>query len=176
MPSPEQQRYEVRFDWGVDGLEAIAPGAGAIVLVDVLPPGDERLVAASAAFEVPVLAAGLHDPVAVARWILARQAAVGDRLRVAVVATGARRGDGIRFAVEDLLAAGAVVDALAEVGIDFCSPEAASASASFVGLRRAAGHLVSASVAAQSRADGVPLGAVAELGDADDARVLHDPV
>lgn len=49
------------------------------------------------------------------------------------------------FAVEDLLAAGAVVDALTEVGIDHTSPEAAAACAAYTGLRRAVRHLVSAS-------------------------------
>jgi 2-phosphosulfolactate phosphatase len=47
--------------------------------------------------------------------------------------------------VEDLLGAGAVIDALADVGIDYCSPEAAAASAAFTGLRNATGHLIGAS-------------------------------
>ena len=50
------------------------------------------------------------------------------------------------FAVEDFLAAGAVIDALGDVGIDFVSPEAAVAGAAFAGLRNASLHLLSASV------------------------------
>ncbi len=46
--------------------------------------------------------------------------------------------------VEDLLAAGAVVDALVATGIDHTSPEAAVACAAYTGLRRAVRHLVSA--------------------------------
>ena len=66
------------------------------------------------------------------------------------MAAGATRADGgERFAVEDLLAAGAVIDALAEVGIDHNSPEAAAAAAAYTGLRRATRHLLSASASAR---------------------------
>jgi phosphosulfolactate phosphohydrolase-like enzyme len=67
------------------------------------------------------------------------QTGLGDRCVVAVVAAGPT------FAVEDLLAAGEVIDALAASGIDHSSPEAAAACAAFTGLRRAVKHLVSAS-------------------------------
>ena len=33
---PTQQRYEVRFDWGREGLRSIAHGAGAIVVIDAI--------------------------------------------------------------------------------------------------------------------------------------------
>ena len=71
---------------------------------------------------------------------------MGDRAIVAVIAAGTDDG---RFAVEDLLAAGAVVDALSTVGIDSTSPEAAAASAAYEGLRTATGHLLTASVTGQ---------------------------
>jgi len=45
-----------------------------------------------------------------------------------------------------VLAAGAVVDALADLGIDDTSPEAAVACAAYTGLRRAVVHLTTASV------------------------------
>ena len=96
-----------------------------------------------------VVAASLRNRTAVAEWVLARQAEKGDRFRVAVIATGDERADGIRFAAEDLLGAGAVIDALAVVGIDYCSPEAAVATAAFGALKRATGHLISASVSGQ---------------------------
>ena len=51
----------------------------------------------------------------------------------------------MRFAVEDLLGAGAVVDALADLGIDHSSPDAAVAGEGFRALRGAARHLVTAS-------------------------------
>ena len=52
-----------------------------------------------------------------------------------MAAGGSTAGGATRFAVEDLLAAGAVVDALASRGIDYASPEAAAACAAFTGLR-----------------------------------------
>jgi 2-phosphosulfolactate phosphatase len=110
-----------------------------------------------------VLAASLRNRSAVARRILDLQEERGERLMVAVVAAGERTGDGdggggdgggdgsdgdrssIRFAVEDQLGAGAVVDALVALGIDHTSPEAAVACAAFEGLRHAAVHLIGAS-------------------------------
>ncbi len=71
---------------------------------------------------------------------------LGDRAVVAVVAAGGPDG---RFAVEDLLAAGAVIDAIAEAGIDYISPEAAAAVGAFTGLRNATAHVLSASVTGQ---------------------------
>ena len=63
--------------------------------------------------------------------------------------SGAEAGAGldepIRFAIEDQLAAGAIVDALVGLGIDHTSPEAAVACAAFEGLRHAATHLIGAS-------------------------------
>lgn len=109
-----------------------------------------RLSAAAAEFSVPVIAATLRNRSAIARWILDFQKQSGTRVRVAIVAAGESRADGtIRFSVEDLLTAGALIDALAEVGIDYCSPEAAVACAAYAGLTRATGHLLTASVSGQ---------------------------
>jgi 2-phosphosulfolactate phosphatase len=219
VTAPTQSRYEVRFDWGAEGLRSIAQGAGVIVVIDSIsftttvelavaaglvvvpfsgdgdpaaaaeaadavlggPRGGEgvtlspssitpesvaalgegtrvlmpslngsRVSAAAEEFGVPVIAANLRNRTAVARWVLAHQEAIGQRAMVAVVAAGERRSDGsLRFAVEDLLTAGSVIDALAELGIDYCSPEAASASAAFAGLSRATAHLMTASVTGQ---------------------------
>lgn len=93
-----------------------------------------------------VVAGSIQNRRAVAAWVIDEQARVGDRFTVAVIAAGEAREDGsLRFAVEDLLGAGAVIDALAEVGIDYCSPEAAAACAAFTSLSKAAAHLISAS-------------------------------
>ena len=96
----------------------------------------------------------LETAAELARWSLARQAELGGRFRIAVVAAGATRPDGsIRFCVEDLLAAGAVIEAIAELGIDHQSPEAAAAASAYVGLRSGVRHLMSASVSARELAD-----------------------
>lgn len=143
MASPhDQSQYQVRFDWGAAGVEAVATDVDVVVWVDVL---DSEVPAVPSVPGV-VVAGGFTNRTALAEWVLARQAEKGDRFTVAVIASGAARDDGsTRFAVEDLLAAGAIVDALAELGIDYGSPEAAAASAAFSGLRNAIGHLVSAS-------------------------------
>jgi 2-phosphosulfolactate phosphatase len=141
----EQEQYQVRFEWGAAGARAISIGADVLVLVDVLPEGP-ALVESLDVSDSVIVAGSLRNCAAVARWALERQADKGDRFTVAVVARGAQREDGqLRFALEDLLAAGAIIDALADVGIDYCSPEAASAAAAFTGLRNATGHLIGAS-------------------------------
>ena len=110
-----QSAYQVRFDWGRSGADAIGRDVEAIVWVDELgaaPIPDLPLGPA-------VVAAGLDSAGSLAAWALDRQESLGGRFRIAVVAAGATRADGgERFAVEDLLAAGAVIDALAEGGID----------------------------------------------------------
>lgn len=162
MASPhDQSQYQVRFDWGAAGVETVATDVDVVVWVDVLDslgslPTAGTAVGAGAAAKTRnglslarsarVVAGGFANRTAVAEWVLARQAEKGDRFTVAVIASGAARHDGnTRFTVEDLLAAGAIIDALAELGIDYSSPEAAAAAAAFSGLRNAVGHLVSAS-------------------------------
>ena len=159
-----QAKYQVRFDWAADGAEAVAADADVVVWVDALP-GDGPEVA-----ELPgdgaVLAASLANAPAVARWILDEQVRLGRRAMIAVVAAGGTTPAGApRFAVEDLLAAGAVIDALAALGIDYSSPEAAAACAAFTGLRGAVAHLLTASVSGQERvAAGETAAEIAALG------------
>jgi 2-phosphosulfolactate phosphatase len=149
-----QSQYQVRFDWGVRGAVQVAPDVDVFVLVDVLGasrgalPGNPviDLVAALADHPAAIVAGSLRNAAAVARWALDRQGDKGDRFTVAVVAAGEVRDDAsTRFALEDLLGAGAIIDALASVGIDYCSPESAAVNAAFTGLRNATGALISAS-------------------------------
>jgi phosphosulfolactate phosphohydrolase-like enzyme len=143
--SASQVSYQVRFDWGHVGASTIGVDADAVVWVDQL---------GSTEAPVDAVTGTLEQASALGAWALARQEELGGRFRIAVVAAGAERPDGsLRFAVEDLLAAGAIIDAIAEVGIDHQSPEAAAAAAAFVGLRSATKHLIAASVSArESRA------------------------
>ncbi|WP_322410151.1 2-phosphosulfolactate phosphatase [Microbacterium invictum] len=98
-----------------------------------------------------VLLAGLRNASAVAQAIADEQARRGRRTSVSVIPAGelGHGGDPLRFAVEDLLGAGAVIDALATRGIDHSSPEAATAGESFRGLRGAVRHLLTASGSGQ---------------------------
>ena len=162
-----QTQYQVRFDWGVAGARAIAVDADVIVVVDVLPSTasvPEALEGFDGIRETlplerqqpAVIRGTLRNRAAVAQWALDAQGDKGDRYMIAVVASGEPRDDGgVRFAVEDLLGAGAIIDALAAVGIDYCSPEAAAASAAYTGLKNATGHLIGASASGRAlTADG----------------------
>ena len=173
-----QAKYQVRFDWAAAGAAAVATDADIVVWVDAL--ADEPVEAAAALIPGAgaVIAAGLTDAPAVARWILDEQVRLGRRAMVALIAAGGTTAEGgTRFAVEDLLAAGAVVDALASVGIDYSSPEAAAACAAFTGLRGAVAHLLTASVSGQERiaagADAAELAGFGRLGTVSEVRVLR---
>lgn len=136
-----QSSYQVRFEWGAAGAAFVGVEADVVAWVDEI--GAEPVPAGA---RVTVLAEASEF----AQWCLARQEELGGRFRIAVVAAGATQSDGsLRFAVEDLLAAGAVIDAIADVGIDHQSPEAAAAAAAYTGLRNATRHLVNASVSAR---------------------------
>ncbi|WP_460776142.1 2-phosphosulfolactate phosphatase [Microbacterium sp. GXF7504] len=169
MPSPfDQSRYQVRFEWGTDGLDRLAP-ADVVVLVDVLLEGTRIADAVARGESVPVpealtdavatagdalvLAAGLVNASAVAREVLAEQRRRADRTSVAIVALGDPTASGTRFTVEDQFGAGAVVDALGALGIDHTSPETAAAGEAFRGLRRALRHLLTASGSGQELLD-----------------------
>jgi hypothetical protein len=144
FPPPSQARYQVRFDVGEEGLARIG-GADVVVRVDAFGQAAAGVDVAAVSPSAAVLAADLRTRSAVARWILQRQVDEGRRISIAIVTAS---GDG-SFASADVLAAGAVIDALAGLGIDFTSPEAAVACAAFSGLSGAVGHLLTASVAGQ---------------------------
>lgn len=173
-----QAKYQLRFDWGYAGARAVAADADVIVWVDVVPPlaapaEDEPSVATALAASVPARAAiiegGLTSAAATARWILDEQVRLGRRAMVSIIAAGEPRGSGAtRFAVEDLLGAGAVIDALGALGIDYTSPEAAAACAAFTGLRGAVAHLLTASATGQAAvAAGVQAADIAAAGRLD---------
>lgn len=171
----DQSQYQVRFDWGLEGAQTVASDVDVVVLVDVLSaPAAPALPDVRAA----VIGGDFGNRTAVAEWVLARQAEKGDRFAVAVIASGAQRDDGsLRFAVEDLLCAGAIVDALAGVGIDYCSPEAAAACAAFTGLRGAVGHLVSASASGKellAKDPSTDFGAIATIDTSTDIPILKE--
>lgn len=132
MSDPRAQgQYQVRFAYGEQGMRELGD-ADLLVVADELDAEGDAVTLALAA--------------SVVRRVLDAQAERGDRVSVGVVARG--RADA-SFAVEDVLAAGAVIDALAEAGIDHCSPEAAAVAAAYGGLKHATGHLVRASVTAR---------------------------
>ncbi len=169
----DQSSYQVRLEWGVDGLARLA-ASDVVVVVDVLrfsstviqavERGEEfgldaaaravsingaAVAAAAAETAGTVLLGGLRNAAAVASAVLAVQERRGERTSVAVIACGElgsrEPGSPLRFAVEDLLGAGAIVAALTDIGIDHSSPEAAAAGEAFRALRGATRHLLAAS-------------------------------
>jgi 2-phosphosulfolactate phosphatase len=208
QPSPfDQSSYQVRLEWGADGLARL-DASDVVVVVDVLRfsstviralergerfPMDAAAravsingadVAERAAANCPVvLLGGLRNAAAAADAVLAMQEQRGSRTSVAVIACGERESrdpsGSIRFAVEDLLGAGAVISALTDLGIDHSSPEAAAAGESFRSLRGAMRHLLAASgsgreLAEAGRADEVA--AAAAVDAASVVPVLRDGV
>lgn len=185
MTTPfDQARYQIRFEWGIAGLDRLDP-ADVTVVVDVLrfsstvtarvAAGETvaldasarsaslngAAVAAHAAGSARpgavVLLGGLTNATAVAAGILDEQRRRGERTSINVIAAGelTSRDDSaaLRFAVEDLFGAGAVIDALAVIGLDYSSPEAAAACESFRSLRGAVRHLLTASGSGQELLD-----------------------
>lgn len=200
MPAFDQSFYQVRLDWGCGGLARLAP-ADVVVVVDVLRFSTAAVDAledggtfavdgtgsvngaplAAAAAGALVLAGCLRNAAAVARVVLAEQHRRGGRVAVAVIAAGelGRDGESVRFAIEDQLGAGAVVDALTDVGIDHTSPEAAVACEAFRGLRPALRHLLAASGSGQELGERGMRDAVlhaAEVGRSEVVPVLRDGV
>ncbi|UYO96413.1 2-phosphosulfolactate phosphatase [Microbacterium sp. M28] len=179
MPQPfDQSVYQVRFEWGIAGLQRLA-AADVVVVVDVLRfsstlpdvvaagvdveladavewSSNGAAVAAAASEAATVLIGGLRNASAVARAVMAIQEQRQQRTSVAVIAAGELTPDGgLRFAIEDQLGAGAIIAALGDLGIDHTSPEAAVAAESARGLRGALRHLLSASGSGRELVDGV---------------------
>jgi hypothetical protein len=160
----QQAGYQVRFGFGVEGLRACASDADIIVWVDALPTPamtDDRFadLVSAAPVAATLISADLPTSRVAAQWVLDYQTNVNRRLAIAVVAASQA------FAVDDLLAAGSVIDALSELGLDATSPEAAAAEAAYRGLKNAVAHVMSASVA--GRAQEVP---------AEVTRIKHDAI
>ncbi|WP_347754575.1 hypothetical protein [Agrococcus sp. ProA11] len=139
--------YQVTLEWGAAGLHAAS--ADVIVLADADRGAETAELLRLAPRTALVLEATLENADLIARAALDEQERRGDRASVAIIAAGQRWPDGsLRPTAADLLTAGRVVDALAELGIDFHSPACAAACAAAVALRGASRTLVAAEAAA----------------------------
>ncbi|MGB3375385.1 MAG: 2-phosphosulfolactate phosphatase [Microbacterium sp.] len=181
MPSPfDQSYYQVRLEWGTEGLARLAP-ADIVVVIDVLrftssmadvvadgstvtledarawSTNGAAVATAAAEIGAVVLLGGIRNAAATARAVMTLQERRADRTSVSIIAAGERTPAGdLRYAVEDQLGAGAVIAALTDLGIDHCAPDAAVASESFRALRRAVRHLLAASGSGRELTIGVP--------------------
>jgi 2-phosphosulfolactate phosphatase len=181
----DQSSYQVRFEWGTEGLARLASAdvivavdvlrfsstladavaAGQRIPLDgaVLWSTNGAAVAAAAsatraAGAVPstVLVGGIRNAAAVARAIMTLQERQGARASVSIIAAGELAPTGeLRFAVEDQLGAGAIIDALCDLGIDHSSPEAAAAAEAFRALRPGLRHMLIGSGSGRELVEGV---------------------
>lgn len=166
-------------------LDAATRASGAAGAATGEPGADGATVVAVASERVSalVLLGGLNNAAAVAAAVAAEQQRRAQRTSVALIPAGVRAaGDqpsGTRFAVEDLLGAGAIIDALGALGLDHTSPEAAVAGEAFRGLRGAMRHLLTASGSGQDLIDrgcGDDVLAAAALDSVEVAPVLRGGV
>ena len=148
----EQTRYQVRFDWGTAGAHAVGTDADVIVWVDAISEAGAQLEISSLPSGAAVIRTDLPSAQAAAQWVIDLQVTLAKRILIAVVAAGSSRNGQLRVATEDLLAAGAVIDHLAALGLDATSPEAAAAEAAYRGLARATSHLLTAVTTAATTA------------------------
>ncbi len=178
MPSPfDQSTYQVRLDWGVQGLARLAPadivvvvdvlrfsstvadaiaGGAEVVLADALDWSRNGAAVAAEAGEATVLLGAIRNATAVAKAVQTIQERRQDRTAVAIVPAGELDDAGeLRFAAEDLLGAGAIAAALTDLGIDHTAPDAAVAAEGFRALRRALRHLVGATGSGRELQTGV---------------------
>jgi hypothetical protein len=164
MATSEQQRYQVRFELGVAGAHAVGSDADVIIWADALAEPFDAPVS-----ELPdapgVVATNLASAVAVADWVLAEQVRLGRRFATTVIAAAGDRDGTDRFAVENFLVAGAVIDRLSSLGLDATSPEAAAAEAAYRTLGRAVGHLITASTSAVSSGEAIDSAALKVAAD-----------
>jgi 2-phosphosulfolactate phosphatase len=106
-----------------------APGLDRIVLPS---PNGSALSAALAGSGRQIIAACLRNRTAVVGWLAKQMRDPGHRPVIAVIAAGERWPDAsLRAAVEDLWGAGAVISALARLGMTGFSPEARAAAAAW---------------------------------------------
>lgn len=140
------QAFQVVLEWGGAGLEASRAHVTIVADADLGATGEALVTRATGDPARPVVVlADLESAPAAARAALDAQHALGDRASIAIIAAGDTWPDrSLRPAAADELVAGAVVDALCELGIDFHSPACAVASAAYTALRRGARHLASA--------------------------------
>ncbi|MFJ4044336.1 2-phosphosulfolactate phosphatase [Microbacterium sp. NPDC089987] len=185
MPPFDQSSYQVRLEWGTQGLARLAP-ADIVIVVDVLrfsstladavaagqrialsdairwSTNGASVVAAASASAAPdagaptVLVGGIRNAAATARAVMAVQERQGTRASVSIIAAGELAATGeLRFAVEDQLGAGAIISALCDLGIDHSSPEAAAAAEAYRALRPGLRHMLVGSGSGRELVEGV---------------------
>ena len=136
----ERSHYQIDCVWGIEGVNKYTYEIDVLVWVDVIDENSGWLSEiANSQRDYVALTAGLHDSFAAADWIMNFQLEKQQRLHILVACAGSED-----HSIADQLAAGAIIERLAEHGIDAMSPQAAVANAAFNSLRNATSHLIAA--------------------------------
>jgi hypothetical protein len=163
------KHYQVVSGWGPNALATVAHSADVIIWVNALnlPAHEPQL--ADFPPSASVIECDLQASFAAAQWAYEKQLQVGSRLLIAVLCA-----DSAGVSVPDFLGAGAVIERLAQLGLDALSPEAAVLNASYLKLSPAMNQLISASLAVRGSGNSEDNWAINEHADSSSITVLRD--
>jgi hypothetical protein len=161
--------YQVICGWGPNALATVAHSADVIIWVNALnlPAHEPQL--ADFPPSASVIECDLQASFAAAQWAYEKQLQVGSRLLIAVLCA-----DSAGVSVPDFLGAGAVIERLAQLGLDALSPEAAVLNASYLKLSPVMSHLISASLSVRELQNPKGSWAIDENADISSLTVLRD--
>lgn len=136
-----KSQYQVNCVWGISGALRIGTIPDVVIWIDVIDSVAEKDInLTNFSVNSRILQAGLRDAFAVADWVADFQLLEQRRVEVLLVCAGEKEHN-----IEDQLAAGAIIERLAQRGLDALSPEAAVANAAYSGLSAVMTHLIKAS-------------------------------
>jgi hypothetical protein len=161
--------YQVVSGWGPNALSTVAHSADVIIWVNALNLLEYAPVLTDFPFTASVIECDLQASFAAAHWAFDKQMKEGRRLLIAVVCA-----DSSGVSVPDFLSAGAVIERLAQLGLDALSPEAAVLNASYLKLSPVMSHLISASLSVRELQNPKGSWAIDENADISSLTVLRD--
>ena len=161
--------YQVISGWGPNALSSVAHSADVIIWVNALNLPEHAPELNDFPSSASVIECDLQSSFAAAQWAYEKQLQVGSRLLIAVLCA-----DSAGVSVPDFLGAGAVIERLAQLGLDALSPEAAVLNASYLKLSPVMSHLISASLSVRELQNPKGSWAIDENADISSLTVLRD--
>lgn len=161
--------YQVICGWGPNALSTVAHSADVIIWVNALNLPEHAPQLTDFPSSASVIECDLHSSFAAANWAFDKQLQLGKRLLIAVLCA-----DSSVVSVPDFLAAGAVIERLAQLGLDALSPEAAVLNASYLKLSPVMSNLISASLAVRESENATDNWVIDEDADYSSLTVLRN--
>jgi hypothetical protein len=161
--------YQVISGWGPNALSTLAHSADVIIWVNALNLPEFTPELTDFPSSASVIECDLQSSFAAANWAFDKQLQLGTRLLIAVLCA-----DSSGVSVPDFLAAGAVIERLAQLGLDALSPEAAVLNASYLKLSPVMSNLISASLAVRQSENAPDNWAIDENADYSSLIVLRN--